>query len=64
MNNELPSIKIPPCHCGQESVLNIRKIRKRGETIYKISCRVHGGGKWADTIDKALVVWSAYNESE
>ena len=64
MNNELPQIKLPTCHCGQESVLNIRKIRKRGETLYKISCRVHGGGKWTDTIDKALVVWGAYNESE
>ena len=61
MNNELPQIKIPPCHCGQESVLNIRK--RQGESLYKIACRVHGGGKWADTIDKALVVWSEHNDA-
>ena len=62
--NELPQIKIPPCHCGCDAVLNIRKIRKRRETLYKISCREHGGGKWTDSIDKALSVWSEHNESE
>ena len=60
MNNELPQIKLPTCHCGRESVLNIRK--RKGESIYKISCRIHGGGMWADTIDKALSAWSEHNE--
>ena len=59
--DEPPRIKIPSCHCRREAVLYIRK--RKGESIYKISCCIHGGGMRADTIDKALVVWSEHNDA-
>lgn len=62
MNNEMPNIKIPPCHCRREAVLNIRK--RQGETIYSVMCKKCGSGKWADSIVNALAAWSNHNESK